>query len=193
MNFRKRSRPWSLRAVKRIHPVSSPMRHSAILVFWFCGPRKVGFRGFLLRTVVEFTTFTISVCPYVPGFRASTLTNTGFRSPGLFPATAPPSDCGVVESDTVAIGGDWNDYGDEEDLQRVWGVFIIRFWVGVKWETLEETKLSNGNFISCFRTSESTLPALYFRDGPVILIGPWAHNLLGGLLTFSSLWKSNNL
>ncbi|KAL0305712.1 UNVERIFIED_CONTAM: hypothetical protein Sradi_5988500 [Sesamum radiatum] len=87
--------PCSLRAENRIVPVSSPTRHSAILVFWFCGPRKVGLRGFLLRTVLEFTTFTMRVWPFVPGFKASTLTKTGLRSPGLFPAAAPCCRCVV--------------------------------------------------------------------------------------------------
>lgn len=74
--------PWSFLAVKRTVPVSSPMRHSAMR------DCRAGFRDPdpdppFWTTSFASRTFTVSVWPYVPGFRLSTLTNTGFLSPGF--------------------------------------------------------------------------------------------------------------
>lgn len=92
----------------------------------------MGLRAFLLRTVLASTTFTISVWPVVPGFKLSTFTNTGFRSPGLVVAAAAPSCCVVAGADLVAIGGDRNEERGREIVEKwssVWG-FRIWFWAG---------------------------------------------------------------
>ncbi|KAF1896911.1 hypothetical protein Lal_00034612 [Lupinus albus] len=65
-------------------PVSSPMRHSAMREG---RARRLDDRLALLGTLFtgsEETTFTVRVCPFVPGFSCSTLMNTGF----LFAAVA---------------------------------------------------------------------------------------------------------
>lgn len=110
--------PWLLRAVKRMVPVSSPIKHSAIRVFWFWGPRNdIVFRGFLLSTVLEFNTFTIRVWPVVPGFKESTFTNTGFLNPELWlvKAASADADCSVgFDGSLVAIGR-------QSDRVGIWG------------------------------------------------------------------------
>jgi len=71
--------PCSLRAVKIMLAVSSPMRHSAMRegreAITADRPPRLG----TVFTGEELTTFTVRVCPLVPGFSWSTFTNTGFR------------------------------------------------------------------------------------------------------------------
>ncbi|KAL3637779.1 hypothetical protein CASFOL_018227 [Castilleja foliolosa] len=95
-------RPCSLREVKRIVPFSSPIINLAVFVFRACAPLKVEFRGFLLRTVLALTAFTTRVWPFVHDFKASTLTNTGFRSHDFFAEASPF--CCLVD---VGGGGIW--------------------------------------------------------------------------------------
>uniref|UniRef100_A0A0D9YF32 Uncharacterized protein n=1 Tax=Oryza glumipatula TaxID=40148 RepID=A0A0D9YF32_9ORYZ len=89
--------PCSLRAVNRMQPVSSPMRHSAILVGRAAGPAPApapaAARPFW-TTVLELSTLATSVWPPVPGLSWSTLTNTGF----LFAAAAMGTEKRTLES-----------------------------------------------------------------------------------------------
>nr|GMD84127.1 hypothetical protein Iba_chr14aCG11710 [Ipomoea batatas] len=62
-----------------MQPVSSPTRHSAMLVLRRCVDTALPFAN----TMLEPITLTISVWPLVPGFRPLTLTNTGFLNSRL--------------------------------------------------------------------------------------------------------------
>ena len=76
--------PCSLRAVKTMVPVSSPMRHSAMTVgLRLCAEEGLG----LCTTVSEDKTLATNVWPLVPGLSWSTLVNTGFLFAGLFPSS----------------------------------------------------------------------------------------------------------
>lgn len=75
----KRNVPWSFLAVKIINPVSSPTKHSAIRIWRTWGPSARPF----CNTILVLTTFTVSVCPLVPGRSWSTLVNVGFLNPGF--------------------------------------------------------------------------------------------------------------
>lgn len=80
-------KPWSLRAVKTMVPVSSPTRHSAILVGRSCTEAARP----LSSTVLELNTWAVRVWPLVPGFSRSTFVNTGFHI-----APPPPPCCRAV-------------------------------------------------------------------------------------------------
>ena len=75
--------PCSLRAVKMMVPVSSPMRHSAMRVGrMLCEEEGRPF----CNTVLEDNTFATRVWPLVPGFSWSTFVKTGFRFAGFSPS-----------------------------------------------------------------------------------------------------------
>lgn len=86
--------PWSLRAVNIIEPVSSPTRHSAMRENrgWARDSTTFDVEDRLARaftgTSFELTTFTVRLCPLVPGWRRSTFVNTGFLFSGTAAAVA---------------------------------------------------------------------------------------------------------
>lgn len=81
----KKNLPCWFLAVNIIIPVSSPTKHSAIRIWRIWGPSG---RPFCMINL-ELTTFTISVCPAVPGRSCSTLVNTGFLIIGLATPAIP--------------------------------------------------------------------------------------------------------
>ena len=70
--------PWSFLAVKTMMPVSSPTKHSAILICLPCCPPSRP----LWTTILESTTLTMRLWPRVPGRSWSTLVKVGcLRAP----------------------------------------------------------------------------------------------------------------
>lgn len=65
---KKNTVPCSLRAVKTIVPVSSPTTHSAMREGRAANTDDRPPRLLTVFTGLELTTFTVSVCPLVPGF-----------------------------------------------------------------------------------------------------------------------------
>lgn len=108
--------PCSLRAVKRMVPVSSPTRHSAMRA-WPPPPFPSSWEllrlFFCCETALALTTLTVRVWPLVSGFKWSTFTNTGFR----FGTELPPPPFAV---DAMESAGD-------EGGRLLWFVFWL--WV----------------------------------------------------------------
>jgi len=97
---RSEKEPCSLRAVKMMVPVSSPMRHSEMRVGRTI-PREDE-EGLVpppfCRTVSEVKTLAIKVWPFVPGFIWSTFVKVGFLFAGLV-----PSSCETTFDDAIVL------------------------------------------------------------------------------------------
>ena len=137
---KKKDSPCSLRAVKMMVPVSSPMRHSAMRV----GRRLWEEEGLpLFKTVLDDNTFATKVWPLVPGFSWSTFVNTGFRFAG-FSTTPLPSCC-------------WFDAIDQQQQtsfdQNSLLLLVLLFPCEIDWwvsQRLEHERVINSLYITSF-------------------------------------------